>query len=174
MVIACPHALGLAIPLCVMSTSISAQNGLLIKKRSAFEKARNISAILFDKTGTITIGKFGVTDVITFDSSWDKNRLLSYAASVESHSQHPIAQAIVESSSEILKVNNFNSITGKGAQGVVENHLVKVVSPGYLEENNIEPLSNAVSPLIEKGTTVIYVLVDDKAEGAIALRYYPS
>lgn len=170
MVIACPHALGLAIPLVVaMSTSISAQNGLLIKKRSAFEKARNISAILFDKTGTITIGKFGVTDVITFDSSWDKNRLLSYAASVESHSQHPIAQAIVESSSEILKVNNFNSITGKGAQGVVENHLVKVVSPGYLEENNIEPLSNAVSPLIEKGTTVIYVLVDDKAEGAIAL-----
>jgi len=170
MVIACPHALGLAIPLVVaMSTSISAQNGLLIKRRSAFEKARNISAILFDKTGTITMGKFGVTDVITFDSSWDKNRLLSYAASVESHSQHPIAQAIVESSSKILKVNKFGSITGKGAQGVVENHLVKVVNPRYLEENGIKPHPDAIQPLIEKGKTVVYVLINDKAEGGIAL-----
>lgn len=170
MVIACPHALGLAIPLVVaMSTSISAQNGLLIKKRSAFEKARNISAILFDKTGTITMGKFGVTDVISFDSSWDKDRLLSYAASVESHSQHPIARAIVESSSKKLKVRDFSSITGKGAQGVVDNHLIKIVSPGYLEEKGIKPQHDAIQPLIEKGITVVYVLIDDKAEGAIAL-----
>ncbi len=170
MVIACPHALGLAIPLVIaISTTISAQNGLLIKKRSAFENARNISAILFDKTGTITMGKFGVSDVISFNPDWDKERILKYAAAVESHSQHPIALAIVESSSEKLKVRDFRSITGKGAQGEVENRMVKLVSPGYLEENGIKQQHEVISPLIQKGKTVVYVLIDDKAEGVIAL-----
>ncbi len=171
MVIACPHALGLAIPLVVaMSTAISASKGLLIRRRSAFEKARNLQAILFDKTGTLTWGKFGVNDVVSFNPAWDKDRILKYAASIESHSEHPIAKAIVEASPErLLIVKDFYSLSGKGVQGEIEGHLIKVVSPGYLQEYNIEQHKNSVTPLIENGKTVVYLLIDDKAEGVIAL-----
>lgn len=171
MVIACPHALGLAIPLVVaMSTAISASKGLLIRRRSAFEKARNLQAILFDKTGTLTWGKFGVNDVVSFNPAWDKDRILKYAASIESHSEHPIAKAIVEASPErLLIVKDFYSLSGKGVQGEIEGHLIKVVSPGYLQEYNIEQHQNSVTPLIENGKTVVYLLIDDKAEGVIAL-----
>ena len=171
MVIACPHALGLAIPLVVaMSTSILGTKGLLIKKKiRLWIKARNISAILFDRRPPLPWVIRESPMSIFIRSSWGKDRLLSYAASVESHSQHPIARAIVESSSKKLKVRDFSSITGKGAQGVVDNHLIKIVSPGYLEEKGIKPQHDAIQPLIEKGKTVVYVLIDDKAEGAIAL-----
>ena len=98
MVITCPHALGLAVPLVVaVSTTIAAQNGLLIRNRAAFETARNINAIVFDKTGTLTEGKFGVTDIVLFDESISKEDLLDYAAAVEVHSEHPIAKGIVNS-----------------------------------------------------------------------------
>ena len=99
MVIACPHALGLAVPLVVaVSTAISAKNGLLIRNRIAFEAARNIQAIIFDKTGTLTEGKFGVTDTVVLDGGFSEQELLRYAASVEIHSEHPIARGIVASS----------------------------------------------------------------------------
>ena len=98
MVIACPHALGLAIPLVVaISTALGAQNGLLVRNRAAFEQARNIQAIIFDKTGTLTEGRFGVTDVITFTGDIDEQALLSYAAALEGRSEHPIAQGIAAS-----------------------------------------------------------------------------
>jgi P-type Cu2+ transporter len=99
MVIACPHALGLAVPLVVaVSTSLAAGNGLLIRNRAAFEKARNIQAVIFDKTGTLTEGKFGVTDTIVFSNNIDEKELLRYAASVEARSEHPIAQGIISAS----------------------------------------------------------------------------
>src|SRR4030043_1815721 len=99
MVIACPHALGLAIPLVVaVSTAISARNGLLIRNRAAFERARNIQAIIFDKTGTLTKGEFGVTETFFFDNNYDEKEILKYAATIESESEHPIAQGIVRSS----------------------------------------------------------------------------
>jgi len=120
MVITCPHALGLAVPLVVaVSTAISAKNGLLIRNRAAFERARNIQAIIFDKTGTLTQGKFGVTDTITFSNDIDEKLLLKYAASVEVHSEHPIAKGIVSSSKEIFSVEGFRAIPGKGAQAKV-------------------------------------------------------
>ncbi|MFP4241428.1 MAG: copper-translocating P-type ATPase [Chitinispirillaceae bacterium] len=170
MVIACPHALGLAIPLVVaMSTALSASNGLLIRQRSAFEKARNIQAILFDKTGTLTLGKFGVSDVVSLSEDMDKNTLLTYAASVEAHSEHPIARGIVESAERKLEVEKFKSITGKGAQGVVDDHEVKVVSPGYLRENNISADMSSIEPLRESGKTVVFVIVDGMVKGAVAL-----
>lgn len=170
MVIACPHALGLAIPLVVaMSTALSASNGLLIRQRSAFEKARNIQAILFDKTGTLTLGKFGVSDVVSLSDSMNKETVLTYAASVEAHSEHPIARGIVESAQKKLEVKKFKSITGKGAQGLVEGHEVKVVSPGYLRENGIKADTKEIEPLRESGKTVVFVIVDGKAEGAVAL-----
>ncbi|MEJ2105493.1 MAG: HAD-IC family P-type ATPase, partial [Ignavibacteriaceae bacterium] len=120
MVITCPHALGLAIPLVVaVSTAMSAKSGLLIRNRTAFEKARNLQAIIFDKTGTLTKGEFGVTDTISFDEDLDEKEILKYAATVESESEHPIAKGIVESSEETYDLNDFNSIPGKGAEGKV-------------------------------------------------------
>lgn len=170
MVITCPHALGLAIPLVVaVSTAISASNGLLIRNRAAFERARNIQAIIFDKTGTLTQGKFGVTDVIVLDGEIKKEELLKYAASVESRSEHPIAKGIAESAKDLYEVKNFKAITGKGAEGKVNGQDVKIVSPGYLKENNIAAEDGKIDELSVQGKTVVYVLIDGKVKGAIAL-----
>ncbi|ADI74665.1 copper-translocating P-type ATPase [Methanohalobium evestigatum Z-7303] len=171
MVITCPHALGLAIPLVVaISSTLGAKNGLLIRDRSAFENARNINSILFDKTGTLTKGEFGVTDTIPFTNDLDENQILKYAASLESNSEHPIAKGIVSSSNEHFYVENFQSIPGKGAEGTVESRNVKVVSPGYLDENGISiPENKHIDKLRTQGKTVVYVLLDDELTGAIAL-----
>ena len=175
MVITCPHALGLAIPLVVaVSTSQSAKNGLLIRDRAAFERGRKIDAILFDKTGTLTEGKFGITDVLLFDDKMDKNELLKYAAAVESHSEHSIAKGIVESTKNILSdkiapVKEFKSIPGKGAVGRVNGKEIKVVSPGFLRENSISINNKRIDEIADQGKTVIYVLINDKLKGAIGL-----
>ena len=171
MVITCPHALGLAIPLVVaVSTALSAKNGLLIRNRTAFEQARNLQAIIFDKTGTLTKGEFGVTDVISFNNEYDEKEILKYAATIESESEHPIALGIVKSSENKYDLKDFNSIPGKGAEGKVNNKEVKVVSPGYLEENNIELKENEkIEKLSSQGKTVVFVLIDNNLTGAIAL-----
>ncbi len=173
MVITCPHALGLAVPLVVaVSTAIAAQNGLLIRDRAAFETARNIDAILFDKTGTLTKGEFGVTETIVFDEASDEvdeARLLNLAASLESRSEHPIAQGIVQSADGGLEVVDFQAITGKGAEANVDGVDVKVVSPGYLRENDYEVKDDRVDAVLAKGTTVVYVILDGTLSGAIAL-----
>jgi Cu2+-exporting ATPase len=170
MVIACPHALGLAIPLVVaVSTSLSAKNGLLIKNRDGFEQARRVSAILFDKTGTLTMGKFGVTDVIPLNGKMNEMEILKYAASLETHSEHPIAKGIVSSTKETFSVEGFKSIPGKGAEGKVNGKEVKTVSPGYLKENNIEINDDRVVKLSSQGKTVIYVMINGELSGAIGL-----
>jgi Cu2+-exporting ATPase len=170
MVIACPHALGLAVPLVVaVSTAISARNGLLIRNRAAFERARDIQAIIFDKTGTLTEGKFGVTDVVIFVNDISKQELLRHAASVETNSEHPIAKGIVVSAGKVLPVSDFRSIPGKGAEGKVNGHDVKVISPGYLREQNI-PFNDArIAQLTAHGKTVVFVVIDREVKGAIAL-----
>jgi Cu2+-exporting ATPase len=170
MVITCPHALGLAVPLVVaVSTAISASNGLLIRNRTAFEIARNINAIIFDKTGTLTKGEFGITDIINFDSSVSNEEIVKYAASVEKHSEHPIAQGIVKSAKEFYDVQDFNAIPGKGAIGKVNNQGVAVVSPGYLRDEKINFNDNQIEVLHEQGKTVVFLLIDNKLIGAIAL-----
>jgi len=170
MVIACPHALGLAVPLVVaVSTALSAGNGLLIRDRAAFEKARNIQAIIFDKTGTLTEGKFGVTDTIIFDNDIIREELQKYAASVEAHSEHPIAKGIVSSADGVFPVQSFKAITGKGAEGIVNGRNVKVVSPGYLKEQNISMNDERIAELSSQGKTVVFVLVDGQLKGALAL-----
>jgi Cu2+-exporting ATPase len=181
MVITCPHALGLAIPLVVaVSTALSAKSGLLIRNRTAFEQARNIQAIIFDKTGTLTKGEFGVTETISFNNNYDEKEILKYAASVESESEHSIAKGIVNSSKEKFSVKDFNSIPGKGAEGKVNEKDVKVVSHGYLEERNLRgysanddvqtpKVSEEIGKLSGEGKTVVYVLIDNKLAGAIAL-----
>jgi len=170
MVIACPHALGLAVPLVVaVSTALSASNGLLIRDRAAFEKARNIQAIIFDKTGTLTEGKFGVTDSIIFDNNMNGEELLKYAASVEAHSEHPIAKGIVSSAEGTFPVQNFRAITGKGAEGNVNGRNIKVVSPGYLKEQNIRIDDERIQELSSQGKTVVFLLIDGELKGALAL-----
>lgn len=169
MIITCPHALGVAIPLVVAaSTAISAKNGLLIRDRTAFEQARNIQAIIFDKTGTLTEGQFGVTDVIVFNAMTEKE-VSKYAASVEAYSEHPIAKGIVSSSEERFSIEGFRAIPGKGAEAKVNGKDIKVVSPGYLRELGITVSDGRIEKLAQQGKTVIFVLVDGKLNGVIAL-----
>lgn len=173
MVITCPHALGLAVPLVVaVSTAIAASHGLLIRNRIAFETARHINAIIFDKTGTLTEGKFGITDVLLFDNSLSKEELVDIASAVESHSEHPIAKGIVNARKNSLSVVGFKAIPGKGAEGKVNNQMIKVVSPGYLREKNTkltESSAEKIATLNAQGKTVIFIMVDDVLKGAIAL-----
>jgi Cu2+-exporting ATPase len=170
MVITCPHALGLAIPLVVaVVTSMAAGAGLLIRDRAAFEQARNIDAVVFDKTGTLTKGEFEVSEAKALGNDTDKDQMLKLAASLEAQSEHPIAQAIAAASDEKEEVDNFEAITGKGAQGEIGGKQVKVVSKGYLDENDLSYDESQVKELFEGGRTVVFVLVDDEVTGAIGL-----
>ncbi len=173
MVITCPHALGLAIPLVVaVSTSLSAQNGFLIRNRNAFEKARNIDTVIFDKTGTLTKGEFGVTDIVSV-SGYSKKDILFYAASLESNSEHPIAGAILtKTKKENIKINpvdRFVSYPGKGIDGIVNGKQVKVMGANYLKEKNIKSDSLPISNLLRQGKTLVYVFLENELIGAIAL-----
>ncbi|MDT8903536.1 copper-translocating P-type ATPase [Anaeroselena agilis] len=170
LVISCPHALGLAVPLVVSSsTSLAARQGLLIRDRAAFEAARGIGAVVFDKTGTLTAGKFGVTDVLTLAAGWTREELLRYAASLEQASEHPIAQSIVAAAENLAEAQDFRAIPGKGAEGTVEGRAVKVVSPGYLSEHHIPIHDARLNQLSAAGKTVVFVIVDGEAVGAVAL-----
>jgi Cu2+-exporting ATPase len=170
MVITCPHALGLAIPLVIaVSSALAARNGLMIRNRTAFEQARNIQAVVFDKTGTLTKGEFGITDVICLDDAFDRSQLLKFASSIERHSEHPIAKAIATASTEFYKVSDFKAIPGTGAQGNIEQRWVQVVSPGYLTANGITYQSVQIEQLIDAGKTVVFILIDKELKGAIAL-----
>ncbi len=171
MVIACPHALGLAVPLVVaISTSISAQRGLLIRNRTAFENSRKITMMVFDKTGTLTKGNFGVTRLGSFMDDFDDNTILKYAGALESKSEHPLAMGIMhkvkEGEIEIPEVNNFNAITGKGIEGEVGSKNIKVVSPGYLKDKKVDIPDSAYK---NEAETVVFVLIDDKLAGFIAM-----
>jgi Cu2+-exporting ATPase len=173
MVITCPHALGLAVPLVVaVSTALAAGHGLLIRDRNGFERARRIDGIVFDKTGTLTEGRFAVSDVVSLDNA-DEDELLKLAAAVESQSEHPIAQGITGAAEERSlkwdKPSEFQAIAGKGAEAKVLDKEVKVVSPGYLKEHDMQADHDQVRELAEQGKTVVYVLHNEEVAGAIAL-----
>ena len=171
MVISCPHALGLAIPLVVaISTTLSAQKGLLIRNRTAFENSRKISTMIFDKTGTLTKGEFGVTRFKSLLEEFKDEEILGYAAALEKESEHPIAQGIGNKSRELnlktFATSEFNSITGKGVEAVVNGKNIKVVSPGYLKEKSVEIPGQVFS---NKAETIVFVMLGDKLAGFIAL-----
>jgi Cu2+-exporting ATPase len=173
MVIACPHALGLAVPLVVaVSTALSATHGLLIRDRSAFERARQLGAVVFDKTGTLTEGRFGVTDVILLGGG-SEGDLLRLAASLESQSEHPIAAGVVAEAARrglpLAPVTAFRTIPGKGAEARIEGREVKVVSPGFLAEQGLAAAAEGVRQVTAEGKTVVFVIVDGRVEGALAL-----
>jgi len=173
MVIACPHALGLAVPLVVaVSTRLTAQSGLLIRNRAAFERARTVGAVLFDKTGTLTEGRFGISGVITL-SDLPGDEMLAWAAGLETQSEHPIAQGVVRGARErgvkLKPVQEFKNLAGRGAEAVIERHGVRVVSPGYLREHGLAVRNERIQKLGDEGNTIVYVLIDDTLVGAVAL-----
>ncbi len=166
MVISCPHALGVAVPLVVaISTSISAQKGLLIRNRTAFENARLITTIIFDKTGTLTKGSHELQEIKVLNPKFDDKELLRLASGIEQHSEHYIAAGLLRKVKElniaIPKSENFNYLPGKGLEGIVEGKEIKVVGPNYLKEQNIK-----IAETIDEFTgTVVYVLIDKNVAG---------
>jgi Cu2+-exporting ATPase len=173
MVIACPHALGLAVPLVVaVSTSLSASHGLLIRDRAAFERARNLQAVVFDKTGTLTEGRFGVSDVVPLGELAEEE-CLQLAAALEGQSQHPIAKGVTRAAADrklkLPAVSEFKNLTGRGAQARVDGREVLVVSLGYLREKGLVADDALIARLAEQGKTVAYLVVEGKVAAAIAL-----
>ncbi len=171
LVIACPHALGLAIPLVVaISTSITAKGGILVRNRGAFERAKDVDAVVFDKTGTLTEGGFGVSDVISFSS---EEELLGLAAGLELNSEHVIAKAIVEYAKgrgvRVPPAEGFESMPGKGARGRVGGREVYVGGQALLDEMGARIEDPRIRGLQAQGKTVVFVLADGKPLGAIAL-----
>jgi P-type Cu2+ transporter len=170
-VICCPHALGLAVPLVVAkSTALSAKHGLLIKNRTAFENSRKITTVVFDKTGTLTVGKFEVSRIVSIQKDITEDELLRLASALEQKSEHPIATGILQKAKEksltIPASESFNAITGKGVEATAEGKKVQVVSPGYLKEGNI-PVPEGFSS--NDTETVVFVLVNNILAGYIAL-----
>jgi Cu2+-exporting ATPase len=166
MVISCPHALGLAVPLVVaISTSVSAQKGLLIRNRTAFENARLITTIIFDKTGTLTKGTHELQQVGVLYNQFSEKELLRLASGVEQNSEHYIAQGFLRKAKEmeitIPKSEKFHYLPGKGLEGMVEGREIKVVGPTYLQEKNIsvDEIKDA------SAATIVYILVDDSVAG---------
>ncbi len=175
MVIACPHALGLAIPLVIsFATSYSAKNGILVRNRIALEAIKDVNAVMFDKTGTLTEGRFGVSDI--FSTGIPELELLKLTASLERNSEHVIAQAIVEEAQSkgvpIPEARNFRAVPGKGVVGEVEGKKVAVGTKLFMEELGVElsaEVLNRAMELESQGKTVILVAVDGRLAGAVAL-----
>ncbi len=170
-VICCPHALGLAVPLVVAkSTALSAKHGLLIKNRNAFENSRKITTVVFDKTGTLTVGKFEVSKIIPLNKNFKESGIIRPSAALEQNSEHPIATGILQKAKD-LKITipaavNFKAITGQGVEATVEGKKILIVSPGYLKENKI-PVPDGFAA--NDTETVVFVIVDKQLAGYIAL-----
>jgi Cu2+-exporting ATPase len=173
MVISCPHALGLAVPLVVaVSTTLAARHGLLIRDRAAFERARKLDAVVFDKTGTLTEGRFGVTDVVPLGAA-DAREVLQVAAALESQSEHPIARGIVAHAQAqgiaYRRATEFRNVTGQGALAGLDGQPIGVVSPGYLQQQGLQAEDRRLEALQEQAKTIVYVVRGEQAIGAIAL-----
>ncbi|MFN0092287.1 MAG: copper-translocating P-type ATPase [Acidimicrobiales bacterium] len=175
LVIACPHALGLAIPLVIaISTAVSARAGILVKDRLALERMRSIDTVLFDKTGTLTKGNHAVTDVVTVGGI-DRGDLLRRAAAVEAASEHPVARAIVAAAgglSNLPRAEDFEALPGRGVTGAVEGVTVAVGGPALLAHLGVEPpeqLAAATRAWRERGDAVLYVLIDGQVAGAVTV-----
>jgi Cu2+-exporting ATPase len=174
LVIACPHALGLAIPLVIsISTALSARAGILVKDRLALERMREVGVVLFDKTGTLTRGRPAVADVAAVDG--DGARLLSLAAAVEASSEHPMGRAIVEAATrdgEVPRAEGFRSITGRGVEASVEGARVAVGGPALLREGGLAmpaDLQGKVEGWRQRGAAILSVVREGDVVGAVAL-----
>jgi len=174
MVISCPHALGLAVPLVVaVSTELTARNGLLIRDRAAFERARALQVVVFDKTGTLTEGRFGVAAVVPLGVGFDEAAVLRLAAGLESSSEHPIAKGILRGAAArgitAPAAAGFRNLPGEGARATIEGVEVEVVSPGTLRRRGVDVTDARVAAEQAAGRTVVFVTANGALAGAIAL-----
>jgi len=174
-VIACPHALGLAIPTVTsISTTLAAKNGMLIKDMKAMEMAKNLDYVVFDKTGTLTRGEFGVSDIVSL-SDWKDSDILGKSAALEIHSEHVIAKGIVKKAKEekirVPKAEKFLAISGKGAKGILEKEEVYIGNEALMEFLKLDTTraKKELEKLSSQGKTVVYVATDKQVKGLIAL-----
>lgn len=174
LVVACPHALGLAIPLVIaLSTAIAARNGILVKDRLALERMRTVDAVLFDKTGTLTKGNHIVTGIATTDR--DEKSVIALAASVEAESEHPLARAIIaraESSGDVPKATEIRSLTGRGVEATINGIVYAVGGPVLLRERHLDvpnQLTSAINEWTGRGASVLYLVETDRIIGAFGL-----
>ena len=175
LVIACPHALGLAIPLTIaVSTGIAARAGILVKDRLALERMRTVDAVLFDKTGTLTTGRHAVSDVI--GEGMTEREVLALAAAVEADSEHPVARAIVSAARdrgvEVPPATGFRAITGRGVEATIDGRPVAVGGPALLRERNLdegEPIGARTTEWRQRAAAVLHVVHDGRIVGALAL-----
>jgi len=174
LVIACPHALGLAIPLVVsISTGLAARNGILVKDRLALEEMRRVDVVLFDKTGTLTKASHVLREVMAVDG--DDDRVLRLAAAVEGESEHPLARAIVAAARDrggVPNATGFRAMSGRGVEANVSGSVVAVGGPALLRENDLQvpwTIEEAVEEWKNRGAAVLYVVVDDDVVGAMSL-----
>ena len=173
LVIACPHALGLAVPLVIaISTTLGARNGLLVRDRRGLEEARNLTAVVFDKTGTLTLGEHRVVDIATVDGLAVEDAL-RLAAGVERNSEHPVARAIVKSAEErqqrIPESSEFKYVPGRGVHAVVEGRRLATGGPNMLAEMGLDPgpaLRGAVETADARGQSVVFLVEDKKVLAA--------
>jgi P-type Cu2+ transporter len=173
MVTACPHALGVAIPLVIaISTSLSATHGLLIRNRTAFELARKLNIVVFDKTGTLTQGSHEVQKIISTDTNFSEDELLRYAASVQQNSEHHIAHGLIKKAREkklsLWPVENFGYLQGVGVKGTVNAKEIISAGPNYFKQNN-QPLPALPETIDQRTETVNYLLIDGKLSGIFTL-----
>lgn len=173
LVIACPHALGLAIPLVTArSTSIGAQNGLLVKNREALETARHLDIAVMDKTGTLTEGNFAVNHFESFSESYSKYEVLGFMAAIEQSSSHPLAVGILDKANaesvNIPKAKDVTNIAGIGLEAVIEDKEMKITSVSYLDNNSISYDKELFSSLAGQGNSVSFLIIDDVNAGIVA------
>ena len=173
-IIACPHALGLAIPLVVArSTSIAAKNGLLLKNRMALENGHHVDKVLLDKTGTLTEGSFSVTGVDVIDTNYSIEEILKYIGALEASANHPIAKGIMnyikEQNVSFYEATDEMNITGVGLQGTVNNQQVKIVNGKELARLGLDVSKETIQKYQEQGNTISYLLIEEKIIGLIAL-----
>jgi P-type Cu2+ transporter len=175
LVISCPHALGLAIPLTTsLSSAIGARNGVLVKDRLALEASRTIDAVLFDKTGTLTLGEHAVVGIATA-AGIDEAELLRIAGGVESDSEHPLARAIVAAARDrgpLAEATEFRSLTGRGVEAIVDGVTHAVGGPALLRERRLQvpdELASAVRSWEQRGAAVLHVVSGDRIIGSLAL-----
>jgi Cu2+-exporting ATPase len=175
LVIACPHALGLAIPLVIsITTATSARAGILVKDRLALERMRTVDAVMFDKTGTLTKGNHAVIDRAAVDG-WDPDDMMRFAAAAEADSEHPIARAIVavgDKLGDVPVASEFDAITGRGITASVDGHEIAVGGPALLDHLGLgepEPLAEQIRTWRDRGGAVLYVVHDGVVVGAITV-----
>ena len=174
LVVACPHALGLAIPLVIaLSTALAARNGILVKDRLALERMRTVDAVLFDKTGTLTKGNHVVTGIATTDR--DEASTIALAASVEAESEHPLARAIIaraQSFGDIPKATDIHSLTGRGVEAAIHGVVYRVGGPVLIRERKLDipnQLTSAIDGWTDRGASVLYLVEGDRVIGAFGL-----